>query len=142
MVMEYVSNGNLYNYVQRKKRLDEKEACKYFVQTCEALQYLHENNVFHRDIKPENLLLDQNYNLKLCDFGWCAENIHLKRKTFCGTYEYMAPEIVTDVAYDYTIDIWSVGVLLYELVHGYAPFKGKEYKEISSNIKKCELKFS
>lgn len=51
MVMEYVPNGNLYNYVQKKKRLEEREACKYFVQTCLALQYLHENNVFHRDIK-------------------------------------------------------------------------------------------
>jgi serine/threonine protein kinase len=75
-------------------------------------------------IKPENLLLDASNNIKLCDFGWCAENINLKRKTFCGTYEYMAPEIVSDIAYDFTIDIWSVGVLLYELLHGYAPFKG------------------
>ncbi|KAM3139019.1 hypothetical protein pb186bvf_008830 [Paramecium bursaria] len=142
MVLEYVENGNLYNYVQRKKKLDEKEACKYFVQTCKSLQYLHENNVFHRDIKPENLLLDSNFDVKLCDFGWCAENIHLKRKTFCGTYEYMAPEIVSDIAYDFTIDIWSVGVLLYELLHGYAPFKGKEYKEIQSNIKSGVIRYS
>lgn len=87
-------------------------------------------------------MLDGNNNIKLCDFGWCAENINLKRKTFCGTYEYMAPEIVSDIAYDFTIDIWSVGVLLYELLHGYAPFKGKEYKEIAANIKLCQIKFS
>ena len=80
--------------------------------------------------------------MKICDFGWCAENIHLKRKTFCGTYEYMAPEIVTDTPYDYTIDIWSLGVLLYEMLHGYAPFRGKEYKEIASNIKAGNLRFS
>lgn len=102
---------------------------------------MHDNNVFHRDIKPENLLLDQNQNIKLCDFGWCAENIHLKRKTFCGTYEYMAPEIVSDQAYNYTIDIWSLGILLYEMLHGYAPFKGKEYKEIASNIKLGNIKY-
>ncbi|CAK70776.1 unnamed protein product (macronuclear) [Paramecium tetraurelia] len=142
MVLEYAENGNLYNYVQRRKRLDEKEACKYFIQTCKALQYLHEINVFHRDIKPENLLLDSNNDIKLCDFGWCAENIHLKRKTFCGTYEYMAPEIVSDLPYDYKIDIWSVGVLLYELLHGYAPFKGKEYKEIAANIKTGLIRYS
>ncbi len=91
--------------------------------------------MFHRDIKPENLLIDSNNNIQLCDFGWCAENIHLKRKTFCGTYEYMAPEIVSDIAYDFRIDIWSLGVLLYEMLHGYAPFRGKEYKEIAANIK-------
>ncbi|CAD8065696.1 unnamed protein product [Paramecium sonneborni] len=142
MVLEYAENGNLYNYVQRRKRLEEKEACKYFIQTCRALQYLHEMNVFHRDIKPENLLLDNNNDIKLCDFGWCAENIHLKRKTFCGTYEYMAPEIVSDLPYDYKIDIWSVGVLLYELLHGYAPFKGKEYKEIAQNIKNGLIRYS
>ncbi|CAD8045510.1 unnamed protein product [Paramecium primaurelia] len=142
MVLEYAENGNLYNYVQRRKKLEEKEACKYFIQTCKALQYLHEMNVFHRDIKPENLLLDNNNDIKLCDFGWCAENIHLKRKTFCGTYEYMAPEIVSDLPYDYKIDIWSVGVLLYELLHGYAPFKGKEYKEIAQNIKNGLIRYS
>ena len=62
------------------------------------------------------------------------------RKTFCGTYEYMAPEIVLDLPYDYTIDIWSIGILLFELVHGYAPFKGKEYNEIAANIKECKIK--
>ena len=99
-------------------------------------------NVFHRDIKPENLLLDSKMNIKLCDFGWCAEKIHLKRRTFCGTYEYMAPEIVLDIPYDYTIDIWSLGILLYEMLHGYAPFKGKEYKEIASKIKEGNIVFS
>lgn len=107
--------------------MSEIEACKYFTQTCLALQYMHQHNIYHRDIKPENLLLDENYDIKLCDFGWCAENINQKRKTFCGTYEYMAPEIVMDIVYDYRIDIWSVGILLYELIHKNAPFKGNMY---------------
>lgn len=91
--------------------------------------------------------MDENYDIKLCDFGWCAENIHqkrqiqkclyFKRKTFCGTYEYMAPEIILDLPYDYTIDIWAIGILLYELVHGFAPFRGKDYNEIASGIKAC-----
>lgn len=75
-------------------------------------------------IQPENLLIDHAYNLKLCDFGWCAENIRTSRSTFCGTYEYMAPEMLFHGNYDYRIDIWALGVLLYEMVHGHAPFRG------------------
>lgn len=61
-------------------------------------------------------------NVKICDFGWVADDIHRKRTTFCGTYEYMAPEMVAEVPYDYKIDIWALGILLYELNHGKAPF--------------------
>lgn len=76
MVLEYVENGNLFSHIQKNPPMSEQEACKYFAQTCLALQYMHCNNIFHRDIKPENLLLDEQMNIKLCDFGWCAENIH------------------------------------------------------------------
>ncbi|KAM3146232.1 hypothetical protein pb186bvf_001577 [Paramecium bursaria] len=140
MVLEYVENGNLFSYIQQNPPLSESEACKYFSQTCQALQYMHSHNFYHRDIKPENLLLDANNDIKICDFGWCAENINQKRKTFCGTYEYMAPEIVMDTMYDYRIDIWSVGILLYELLHKNAPFRGKDYNEIANNIKICQPK--
>ncbi|CAD8146093.1 unnamed protein product [Paramecium octaurelia] len=140
IVIEYLENGNLFTHIQKNPPMSEQEACKYFVQTCLALQYMHQNNIFHRDIKPENLLLDEKFNLKVCDFGWCAENIHQKRKTFCGTYEYMAPEIVMEVMYDYKIDLWSLGILLYELLHKYAPFKGKDFKEISLAIRQGQPK--
>ena len=75
-------------------------------------------------MQPENLLLDRHLNIKLCDFGWCAEGITTARNTFCGTYEYMAPEMLFGNNYDFSIDIWALGVLLYEMVHGHAPFRG------------------
>ena len=65
-----------------------------FTQIVEAVKYLHENNVIHRDLKPENILVDDNKDIKICDFGWCCENIKEIRNTLCGTYEYMAPEVV------------------------------------------------
>ena len=73
LVLEYAKNGNLYSHIFKKKKIEEKEALKYFKQAAEAVHYLHSQHIFHRDIKPENILLDSNYNLKLCDFGWCSE---------------------------------------------------------------------
>ena len=69
-------------------------------------------------------------NIKICDFGWVADEIHRKRKTFCGTYEYMPPEMVHEKKYDYKIDIWALGILLYELVHCKAPFPAKDAEEL------------
>ena len=80
------------------------------------------------------MLLDQYLNLKICDFGWCAENINMKRNTFCGTYEYMAPEMIFHKDYDYRVDIWALGILLYEMLHGYAPFKGKTMEEVQESM--------
>ena len=70
----------------------------------------------------------------MCDFGWCAENINTQRTTFCGTYEYMAPEMLFNNSYDYRIDLWAVGVLLYELVHGRAPFRGETSDEVKRHM--------
>ncbi|EGR28202.1 protein kinase domain protein [Ichthyophthirius multifiliis] len=142
IVLDYAQNGNLYSYLQKKKHFSEKEAFKFFYQTCQALKYLHEMNIVHRDIKPENILIDENLQVKLCDFGWCTEDMENPRNTFCGTYEYMAPEIVFRQQYDYRIDIWALGVLIYEFLHGSAPFKGKSLKEIQLKIQKGDVLFS
>ncbi|EGR30396.1 protein kinase domain protein [Ichthyophthirius multifiliis] len=91
---------------------------------------------------PENIILDFNLSVKLCDFGWCTEDIENPRNSFCGTYEYMAPEIVFRQQYDYRIDIWALGILLYELLHGSAPFKGKSLNEIQQQIQKGDVIFS
>ena len=85
------------------------------------MKYIHSKGIVHRDIKPENILLDKNTDVKLCDFGWSALQADIW-KTFCGTYEYMAPEIFENFTYNYSVDIWSLGILLYELFHGHSPF--------------------
>ena len=79
IILDYAENGNLYTYLNRKKALTNPEIFKFFYQSCMAIDYLHKNNVMHRDIKPENILLDKNFNIKVCDLGWAAHNIHDKR---------------------------------------------------------------
>ena len=141
LIMEYAKNGNLYNLFKRKNGLNEKEAQKYFFQISKSIYFLHKNDVIHRDIKPENILLDENNNCKLCDFGWSVIlKERLTRNTFCGTLEYMAPEIINNENYEKSIDIWSLGVLLYEILHGFSPFYSEEKNgdqriNISNNIK-------
>jgi serine/threonine protein kinase len=124
--MDYAVNGSLKSLIDQSNGIEEKQAFKYFIQTASAVHFLHQNNLIHRDIKPENLLLDENGNVKLCDFGWCADLKEGSRLTFCGTYEYMAPEVLKESPYDSGIDVWGLGILLYELIEGQSPFKVKE----------------
>jgi len=123
--MDYAPNGTLSSLIKNSNGLDERNAFKYFIQISSAVSFLHENNLVHRDIKPENILLDENFNVKLCDFGWCAELSQGNRLTFCGTYEYMAPELIDEMPYNNSIDVWALGVLLFELTQGFSPFSVK-----------------
>lgn len=124
MMLEYAKNGTLYAKLKKMKSgLSEETAFKYFIQSCSAIYFLHKNKLAHRDIKPENLLLDDNNNIKLADFGWCDYfSLDANFYEICGTYEYMAPEIVKEQPYTEKVDNWSLGVLLYELLHGKSPF--------------------
>ena len=142
IIMEYAKNGNLYQLISKnKKGFSEQKAFHYFIQVVNAVYFLHENQIIHRDIKPENLLIGENDTIKLCDFGW-AKNLTLKnRSSYCGTVEYMAPEIIESDNYDFSVDIWSLGILLYELLFGHSPFKDKTTKNTIVNIKLHELKF-
>jgi serine/threonine protein kinase len=144
LIMEYINKNTIYHTIKLNEGgLNEKKAFKYFIQVVSALNFLHNNNLIHRDIKPENLLVDDKDRIKLCDFGWCVDLKHGNRVTFCGTFEYMAPELIKELPYNYGVDIWSLGVLLYELLHGYSPFKDNygdcNYNEIFRNILKNNL---
>ena len=142
IIMEYAENGNLYELISKEKTgLNESKAFDYFIQVVNAVYYLHNNNIIHRDIKPENILIGANDKIKLCDFGWAKELTLENRSTFCGTVEYMAPEIVGSENYDYSVDIWSLGILLYELLYGHSPFKANNTKNVILNIKTHELTY-
>ena len=145
LIMEYANSGSLFTYIKHNKGFNEDVAFEFFIQVCNAIYFLHKYGLIHRDLKPENILLIDNKKVKLCDFGWCVEKGERSRSTYCGTFEYMAPEMVGRVHYGKSIDIWSLGILLYELIHGYSPFRAVHDKhnsnEIMTNILRHNLVF-
>lgn len=140
IVLEYVSKGNLFRIIRRAKGLSEENAWKYFTQTCLGIKYLHDNGIIHRDLKPENILIDEADNVKICDFGWCVQS-NETRNTFCGTLEYMAPEMLQNKGHTYHVDLWALGILLYELIAGNAPFIGKSDNEKRRQILENKILF-
>lgn len=144
LVLEFVERGNLYKFFLENKDFfnDQMKVISLFAGICEGINYIHKRNMIHRDIKPENVLIDNNFEPKLCDFGWATKIVRNEaRTTFCGTFDYMAPEVFESLKYNSAVDIWSLGVLLFELFHGYSPYKGKNAFEIFNNIKTKELVF-
>ncbi|KAJ4719184.1 Non-specific serine/threonine protein kinase [Melia azedarach] len=143
-VMEYAKGGELFNKVSKGK-LKEDVARKYFHQLINAVDFCHSRGVYHRDIKPENLLLDENENLKISDFGLSAL-ADCKRQdgllhTTCGTPAYVAPEVINRKGYDgEKADIWSCGVVLYVLLAGYLPFHDSNLMEMYRKIGKAEFR--
>lgn len=118
LLMEYIDGGMLMNYVNA----DEKFVSKGMMQVLRAVDYLHRNHIAHRDIKPENIVVT-NGTLKLCDFGWAANCETGMKKTFCGTLDYVSPEILEEREYHLSVDLWSLGVLTFEMLAGFPPFQ-------------------
>lgn len=143
-VMEYVKGGELFNKVQKGK-LKEHDARKYFQQLISAVDFCHSRGVYHRDLKPENLLLDENGDLKVSDFGLSALPEQFRQDgllhTTCGTPAYVAPEVIVKKGYDGAkADIWSCGVILFVLMAGYLPFHDANLMVMYRKIYKGEFK--
>lgn len=138
LILEFAAKGELYKHLQREKRFPEWKAAQYVAQMAAALHYLHKKHVIHRDIKPENILLGIHGELKIADFGWSVHAPGDRRKTQCGTLDYLPPEIVNYTSYNNKVDLWSLGVLMYEFLVGEAPFEDTQvltYKRIV----RCEM---
>ncbi|XP_020237875.1 CBL-interacting serine/threonine-protein kinase 5-like [Cajanus cajan] len=144
-VMEYVRGGELFAKISKGK-LKEDQARKYFQQLISAVDYCHSRGVSHRDLKPENLLLDDNENLKISDFGLSALPEQLRYDgllhTQCGTPAYVAPEVLRKKGYDGSkADIWSCGVVLYVLLAGFLPFQHENLMTMYNKVLRAEFEF-
>ncbi|KAG0417532.1 putative spindle assembly checkpoint kinase like protein [Dictyocoela roeselum] len=136
LILEYAGGGELFQELQDCTRYHESKCAKYIYQVLKALEVMHRMNVIHRDIKPENILIGCDGNLKIADFGYAVCNRDRNRYTFCGTPEYLAPEIVNKEKHNQKVDIWCVGILCYEFLTGSSPFekRGHSQREIFKSI--------
>ena len=139
LILEYCCNGNLTTFLGCNG-IDENMAKNYLRQLSEGLKYLKENNISHRDLKPQNILINKENILKIIDFGFAKsiESCNIA-DTFCGSPLYMAPEILTYKKYTDQADLWSVGVILYELLTGYTPFCASNIYDLVDKIKNNEV---
>jgi serine/threonine protein kinase len=149
MLMELARGGTLFSKMKKEKRLSEEMVRKYMTDIIEAVEYLHSKTppILHRDIKPENILLCENV-LKIADFGWSSLD-DKTRNTFCGTPDYLSPEMILGTGHNEKLDVWTLGVLMYELIYNKAPFTPDfkindmrmRQKKIEENILKGNISF-
>ncbi|CAD8206804.1 unnamed protein product [Paramecium pentaurelia] len=142
-VLDYCAGGELFYHLRKLKRLTEEDAKYYFVEICIGMAYLHSKNIVYRDIKPENILLDLKGHLLLSDFGLSKPNMSNEdyAYSFCGSPEYMAPEMLLKSGHNYLVDCYCLGALLYELVTGLPPFYSHNTQEIYNSILSEQVQF-
>ncbi|CAE7911109.1 ark1 [Symbiodinium sp. KB8] len=142
LLLEYCAKGELYQLLrtQKGRKFSEQMSKHFFVQLVRGLKYLHSHQIVHRDLKPENLLVTHDDVLKIGDFGWCAAT-NVLRTTFCGTMDYLAPEMIQGSGHNHTLDIWSVGILLYEMMVGRPPFQSTNHTMLIDRILKIAIFF-
>ncbi|CAR29099.1 hypothetical protein ZYGR_0Z00200 [Zygosaccharomyces rouxii] len=142
LVTDYMSGGELFWHLQKEGRFSEDRAKFYIAELVMALEYLHDNDIVYRDLKPENILLDANGNIALCDFGLSKAELKDRTNTFCGTTEYLAPELLLDeTGYTKMVDFWSLGVLIFEMCCGWSPFFAEDNQKMYQKIAFGKVKF-
>ncbi|KAM8755333.1 serine/threonine-protein kinase Sgk2 isoform 1-T1 [Acanthopagrus schlegelii] len=135
-VLDYVNGGELFFHLQRERCFSEPRARFYTAEVASAIGYLHSLNIVYRDLKPENILLDSQGHVVLTDFGLCKEGVEPEgtTSTFCGTPEYLAPEVLRKEPYDRTVDWWCLGAVLYEMIYSLPPFYSRDVGEMYDGI--------
>lgn len=145
LIMEFINGGELFWHLKKSVRFNEARAKFYMAELVLALEYLHLNGTVYRDVKPENILIDGEGHIRLTDFGLSKSGLHERggmTESFCGTTEYLAPEIIQTESYGYSVDWYSAGLVLYEMLAGFNPFKTGEEKtfvEAMNEIIKKEI---
>uniref|UniRef100_A0A8D0CH82 Protein kinase C n=1 Tax=Scleropages formosus TaxID=113540 RepID=A0A8D0CH82_SCLFO len=136
-VMEYLNGGDLMFHIQEKGRFDLYRSMFYAAEIVCGLQFLHAKGIVYRDLKLDNVLLDQDGHIKIADFGMCREKMFGENRatTFCGTPDYIAPEILLGQRYSFSVDWWSFAVLLYEMLIGQSPFHGDDEDQLFESIR-------
>ncbi|MCJ1438656.1 camp-dependent protein kinase catalytic subunit [Xylographa pallens] len=141
MVMDFVEGGELFSLLRKSQRFPNPVAKFYAAEVTLALDYLHSMHIIYRDLKPENLLLDRHGHLKITDFGFAKEVPDITW-TLCGTPDYLAPEVVASKGYNKSVDWWSLGILIFEMLCGFTPFwDGGSPMKIYENILKGRVKY-
>ena len=124
--MDFCSGGELFTHLNKVRRFPEKRAKFYAAQIICSIGYLHKKHIIYRDIKPENILMGKDGYLFLADFGLAKEMSQQDMATsFCGTPEYLAPEIIKNSGHNHAVDWWAIGILIYEMIVGFPPFYHK-----------------
>jgi protein kinase N len=141
-VMEYANGGDLMMHIHQEV-FTESRACFYAACVVLGLQFLHDHKIIYRDLKLDNLLLDSEGYLKMADFGLCKEGVGYgdRTGTFCGTPEFLAPEVLLEPTYTRAVDWWGLGVLIYEMLVGESPFPGDIEEEIFEAITRDEVQY-
>ena len=141
LILEYAVGGELFNKLQNAGRFKEPKAARIIKELAGALKYCHSKNVIHRDLKPENLLIGKNGEIKIADFGWSVHTPASRRNTMCGTLDYLPPEITLNQEHDEQVDVWSLGILLYELLVGKPPFETDNHTDTYRRIQEGDIKY-
>jgi len=141
LILEYAPHGELYKHLTNQGRFSERQSAQFILEMSSALGYCHEKHVIHRDIKPENLLLGPKRELKIADFGWSVHAPSSRRETLCGTLDYLPPEMIEGKKHDKWVDVWSLGVLMYEFLVGNPPFEAEGHQATYRRISRVDLRF-